>query len=59
MTAIRVAGVEGPGGLFLEGEAHAGDDVRGAALTLARAASDVPGIRDQSAHLVAVGLVQL
>lgn len=57
MTVVRVAGVEGPGGMFLEGEAEIDGDVRDAALVLARAASDVPGIRDQSAHLIAVGLV--
>ncbi len=57
MTVIRVAGVEGPGGMFLEGEAEIDGDIRDAALVLARAASDVPGIRDQSAHLIAVGLV--
>lgn len=57
MTVIRVAGVEGPAGTLLEGEVDTEDDVRDAALMLARAASDVPGIRDQSAHLIAVGLV--
>lgn len=51
-----VVGVEGPAGLFLEMAENADDDVREAALTIARAASRVPGIRDQSAHLMAVAI---
>lgn len=57
LMVIRVAGVEGPGGMFLESDACVNEEVRDAALSLARAASDVPAIRDQSAHLIAVGLV--
>ncbi|PRB13488.1 class I SAM-dependent methyltransferase [Microbacterium sp. MYb62] len=49
-----VVGVEGPAGLFLEVIGDAGEDVRHAALVLARAASATPGIRDQSAHLIAI-----
>ena len=53
MDVLEVVGVEGPAGLLLESVA----DVREAALTVARAASAVPGIRDQSAHLIAVARV--
>lgn len=49
-----VVGVEGPAGLFLEVIGAVDDDVRQAALVLARAASATPGIRDQSAHLLAI-----
>lgn len=52
---LEVVGVEGPAGLFLETAADFDADLRDAALMLARAASCVPGIRDQSAHLVAIG----
>lgn len=54
LEVIDVLGVEGPAGLFLEQSADVDAAVRGAALTIARAASAVPGIRDQSAHLIAV-----
>lgn len=57
LTVREVLGVEGPGGLFLETGPDAGEQVREAALVLARAASAVPGIRDFSAHLVAVAHV--
>lgn len=57
MDVLEVVGVEGPAGLLLESVADVHPDVREAALTVARAASAVPGIRDQSAHLIAVARV--
>jgi hypothetical protein len=57
LDVIDVFGVEGPAGLFLESAGDVPDEVRDAALTVARAASAVPGIRDQSAHLLAVARV--
>lgn len=54
---VEVVGVEGPAGLLLEVSGDADAEVRDAAMTLARAASAVPGIRDQSAHLLAIGRV--
>lgn len=49
-----VVGIEGPAGLLLEVVDHVDDAVQQAALTIARAASEVPGIRDQSAHLLVI-----
>lgn len=50
----KVVGVEGPAGLFLEVIHEADDELFDAAMVIARAASSTPGIRDQSAHLIAV-----
>ncbi|MGQ7313496.1 GrpB family protein [Microbacterium arabinogalactanolyticum] len=58
MDVLEVVGVEGPAGLLLESVADVHPDVREAALTVARAASAVPGIPDQSAHLIAVARVR-
>ncbi|MFD5225442.1 class I SAM-dependent methyltransferase [Microbacterium sp. NPDC058342] len=52
-----VFGVEGPAGLYLEQAGAVSDEIRHAALMLARAASSMEGIRDQSAHLLAVAHV--
>lgn len=49
-----VVGVEGPAGPLLEMVNDTGEELLDAALTIARAASSVPGIRDQSAHLIAI-----
>ncbi|MDQ0612882.1 SAM-dependent methyltransferase [Microbacterium sp. W4I4] len=57
LDVIDVFGVEGPAGLLLESAGDVPNDVRDAALTVARAASAAPGIRDQSAHLLAVARV--
>jgi len=57
LDVIDVLGVEGPAGLFLESAGNVPNEVRDAALTVARAASALPGIRDQSAHLLAVARV--
>lgn len=57
LEVLEVVGVEGPAGLFLEVAGAVPDEVRDAALVVARAASAVPGIRDQSAHLIAVARV--
>lgn len=54
---VSVVGVEGPAGLFLETLTEADADVRAAAMTLARATAGAPGIRDFSAHLLAIGRV--
>jgi len=50
----EVVGVEGPAGLFLEVEKEVPAEAQDAAMVLARAAAAVPGIRDQSAHLLGV-----
>ncbi len=57
LADVAVVGIEGPAGLFLEMSTDADAEVREAALTLARAAASAPGIRDFSAHLLAVGRV--
>lgn len=57
LREVSVVGIEGPAGLFLEGVADATDEVRQAALSLARAAESARGIRDFSAHLLGVGSV--
>lgn len=51
---LEVVGVEGPAGLFLETIDEADEELLNAAMVIARAASSTPGIRDQSAHLIAV-----
>ena len=53
----EVVGVEGPAGLLLESLADAPQELIDAAFLLARAAPGIPGIRDFSAHLLAVGVV--
>ncbi|MDR2996742.1 MAG: class I SAM-dependent methyltransferase, partial [Microbacterium sp.] len=58
LEVLEVVGVEGPAGLFLEMTPDLDQDVQDAALLLARAASAEPGIRDQSAHLLAIGRVR-
>lgn len=50
----EIVGVEGPAGLFLEMVNETDEELHNAALMIARAASSVPGIRDQSAHLIAI-----
>jgi SAM-dependent methyltransferase len=52
---LDVIGVEGPAGPLLEAIPDASQDLSDAALEVARAASSVPGIREQSAHLLAIG----
>lgn len=54
LDVLDVVGVEGPAGLFLEVEREVDSGVQDAALILARAAAKVPGIRDQSAHLLGI-----
>lgn len=50
----EVVGVEGPAGAFLETIEETTEELRNAAMLIARAASSVPGIRDQSQHLIAI-----
>lgn len=50
----EVVGIEGPAGLLLESLDEADEDVRRSALLLARVAGATPGIRDMSAHLMAI-----
>jgi hypothetical protein len=57
LEVVEVLGVEGPAGLFLEQAGDVTEEVRDAAMTIARAASALPAIRDQSAHLIAVARV--
>jgi len=52
-----VVGVEGPAGGLLESLESAGEELIQSALTVARAAESIPGIRDMSAHLVAIARV--
>lgn len=54
LEVLEVHGVEGPAGLFLEVAEEVSEQVITAALTLARAASSTPGVRDLSNHLLAV-----
>lgn len=55
---VSVHGLEGPGGLYLEQlPVDADPDLVEAATRLAHAASDETGIRDLSAHLLAIGRV--
>lgn len=49
-----VVGVEGPGGSLLEVVNDTDEELRNAALVIARAASSIPGIREQSSHLLAI-----
>ncbi|MDT0157149.1 class I SAM-dependent methyltransferase [Microbacterium sp. ARD32] len=58
LEVVDVLGVEGPAGLFLEQAGDVGEQVAGAALIVARAASALPAIRDQSAHLIAIARVR-
>ena len=57
LEVLEVVGVEGPAGALLESLHDAGEKVVEAALTIARAASALPGVRDMSAHLIAVAQV--
>ncbi|MFE6733622.1 class I SAM-dependent methyltransferase [Microbacterium sp. NPDC057650] len=57
LDVLEVVGVEGPAGLFLEVVRELDQEVQDAAMTIARAASAEPGIRDQSAHLLAIARV--
>ncbi|MFB7252437.1 class I SAM-dependent methyltransferase [Microbacterium sp. NPDC056234] len=57
LEVLAVHGVEGPSGLALEGVPADRTDLTEAALVLARATSAEPGIRDFSAHLLAVARV--
>ncbi|MFE6994767.1 class I SAM-dependent methyltransferase [Microbacterium sp. NPDC057659] len=57
LEVLEVVGVEGPAGLFLEMARDLDQAVQDAAMTIARAASAEPGIRDQSAHLLAIARV--
>lgn len=58
LDVLDVVGVEGPAGLFLEVVGDADQAVQDAALVVARAASGERGIRDQSAHLLAIARVR-
>lgn len=55
---VRVVGVEGPAGLALEELTEPPEELYAAALTLARAVGDVPGVRDLSNHLLGIGRVR-
>ncbi|MBC7278984.1 bifunctional 2-polyprenyl-6-hydroxyphenol methylase/3-demethylubiquinol 3-O-methyltransferase UbiG [Nocardioides sp.] len=55
MLEVEVVGVEGPAGLALEQLAEADEDLRRAALTLARAVGGQPGVQEISNHLLAIG----
>ncbi|MBN8423380.1 methyltransferase domain-containing protein [Microbacterium esteraromaticum] len=57
LDVIEVVGVEGPAGILLESMVDAGEELSQAALAIARAAADRPGVRDMSAHLIAVARV--
>ncbi|MFC4139389.1 MULTISPECIES: bifunctional 2-polyprenyl-6-hydroxyphenol methylase/3-demethylubiquinol 3-O-methyltransferase UbiG [unclassified Microbacterium] len=57
LEVLEVVGVEGPAGLFLEMARDLDQDVQDAAMLIACAASAERGIRDQSAHLLAIARV--
>lgn len=57
MHVLDVVGVEGPAGALLESLARADADLVEASMKVARAAASVPGVRDMSAHLIAVARV--
>ncbi|MEJ1087559.1 class I SAM-dependent methyltransferase [Microbacterium sp. Mu-80] len=57
LDVLEVVGVEGPAGALLESLQNAGEQVADAALTIAKTASSLPGIRDMSAHLLAIARV--
>lgn len=60
IDAVSVQGVEGPAGMLLEQlPADTDSATREAAAHLADAAAEMPGIRDFSGHLLAVGRVPL
>jgi hypothetical protein len=56
---VRVVGVEGAAGLALEELTEPPEELYAAALTLARAVGDVPGVRDLSNHLLGIGRVPI
>ncbi|MFC7790368.1 class I SAM-dependent methyltransferase [Microbacterium sp. MAHUQ-60] len=57
LTVVDVVGVEGPAGGLLESMESAGEELVEATLLIARAAASLRGIRDMSAHLIAVARV--
>lgn len=57
LTVVDIVGVEGPAGGLLESLESAGEELIEAALLIARAAAAHPGIRDMSAHLIAIARV--
>lgn len=58
LEVVDVVGVEGPAGLLFEVLEKVEPALQDAALAVARAGSAIPGIRDQSAHLMAIARVQ-
>lgn len=57
LVVLDVVGVEGPAGGLLESLESAGEELIDAALLIARTAASLPGIRDMSAHLIAISRV--
>lgn len=57
LAVIEVVGVEGPAGILLEKSSGQNDVLAAAAMTIARTASGIVGIRDFSPHLLAVAQV--
>lgn len=55
LLQVELVGVEGPAGWALEMMTEVDEDLRRAALTLARAAGGQPGVQELSNHLLAIG----
>ncbi|MFC6706729.1 class I SAM-dependent methyltransferase [Flexivirga alba] len=55
LVDVEVHGLEGPGGMPLEVDRIHDDELRAAAMLLARRFSDAPGLRDLSQHLLGIG----
>ncbi|MFJ9388382.1 methyltransferase domain-containing protein [Nocardioides sp. NPDC101246] len=55
LLQVEVVGVEGPAGLALEQLTEVDEDIRQAALTLARAVGGQPVVQDLSNHLLGMG----
>ena len=55
LLEVEVHAIEGPGGLALEQVPISDAELLAAALTLARATGHLPGVRDLSNHIMAIG----
>lgn len=58
LTDVELHAIEGPAGLALEQLPSSDDELLQAALTVVRQTGHLPGIRDMSNHLMAIGRVQ-
>lgn len=58
LELVSVCAVEGPSGLAFEDLPEADENLHQAAMTLVRAVGHLPGIRDMSNHMMAIGTVR-